>query len=91
MDLWKYINELYEEKRRLDKLIDSLEVLQTHQRSQPGGRSRRGRKPGMPDEERQLVSERMKRYWAERRAAGATAGTEGDSKTQAAGAGGTTP
>jgi hypothetical protein len=67
MDLWKYINELHEEKQRLDRLIESLESLQSHQRTPSTARARRGRKPGMPDEERKLVSERMKRYWAERR------------------------
>lgn len=86
MDYWKYIQELYEEKRRLDKLIESLEVLQSHQLGQPPARSRRGRKPGMPEDERRRVSERMKQYWAQRRAAG-VASEASEPLTQAAAAG----
>ncbi len=77
MDLYKAIRSLYEEKKRLDRLIQSLEKIQaravTTQLEKP--RSRRGRR-GMSSDERQQVSERMKRYWAGRReqAAGAGAG-----------------
>ena len=67
MDLWKYIRELHEEKRRLDKLIDSLEEIEAQRTKATPEPRRRGRKPGMNPEERQRVSDRMKRYWAERR------------------------
>ncbi|HOK44696.1 MAG TPA: hypothetical protein PLK67_02120 [Bryobacteraceae bacterium] len=69
MDLYKAIRALYDEKKRLDKLIESLEEL--HARDSrtegPAVRSRRGRKK-MSEAERLEVSERMKKYWAARRA-----------------------
>ena len=69
MDLYKAIQELYAEKEKLERVIASLEELQKAAGSMPvsprGGR-RRGRK-SMGAKERQEVSERMKRYWANRR------------------------
>jgi hypothetical protein len=70
VDLYKTIRTLSEERQRLDRLIESLESLQaaggaTSKRKLPG---RRGRK-SMTAEERREVSERMKKYWAARRAA----------------------
>lgn len=69
MDLYKAIRSLYEEKKRLDRLIQSLEKIQARaaaaELEKP--RSRRGRR-GMSADERKQVSERMKRYWAGRRA-----------------------
>ena len=70
MDLYKAIQELYAEKEKLERVIASLEELQKAAGSVPaptrsGGR-RRGRK-SMGAKERQEVSERMKRYWANRR------------------------
>jgi hypothetical protein len=69
MDLYKAIQELYAEKEKLERVIASLEELQRAAGSIPatprGGR-RRGRK-SMGAKERQEVSERMKRYWANRR------------------------
>jgi hypothetical protein len=68
VDLYKAIRALYDEKKRLDKLIESLEEL--HARGsrveRPVVRSRRGRKK-MSAAERLEVSERMKKYWAARR------------------------
>jgi hypothetical protein len=67
MDLQKTIEELYAEKEKLERVIESLELLQGT--SVPLGTvSRRGRK-SMDLKERQQVSERMKRYWASQRAA----------------------
>jgi len=67
MDLQKTIEELYAEKEKLERVIESLELLQGT--SVPLGTvSRRGRK-SMDLKERQQVSERMKRYWALQRAA----------------------
>jgi hypothetical protein len=70
MDLYKAIQELYAEKEKLERVIASLEELQRAAGSLPvpprGGGRRRGRK-SMGAKERQEVSERMKRYWANRR------------------------
>ncbi len=70
MDLYKAIQDLYAEKEKLERVIAPLEELQ---RAAGGGLpaapksgKRRGRK-SMSPEERQEVSERMKRYWASRR------------------------
>lgn len=64
MDLYQAIQELYEEKRRLDQAIAVLEGQGgIHAVSEP---TRRGRK-SMNDEERREVSARMKRYWDGRR------------------------
>ncbi len=70
MDLYKAIRELYEEKKRLDEVIASLEAFLA---SKAGlgpeleqFQKRRGRK-SMSPEERKQVSERMKEYWASRR------------------------
>ena len=68
MDLYKAIRTLYEEKDRLDRLIQSLEQLQARGETNPHPpmRARRGRKK-MTAAERQEVSARMKKYWASRR------------------------
>jgi hypothetical protein len=64
MDLNKAIRELREELEKLNEVIASLEQFQsTGTLPTP---PRRGRK-SMPDQERKMVSERMKRYWASRR------------------------
>lgn len=68
MDLYKAIRDLYAEKDRLERVIASLEEMQRKmletQKAADG--KRRGRK-SMGQNERQEVSERMKRYWAKRR------------------------
>ena len=73
MDLSNTIRELKDEKRRLDRVIHTLEQMiakgETAGRASTESRaSRRGRK-SMGDAERREVSERMARYWAARRAA----------------------
>lgn len=68
MDLSKTIAELYQEKSRLDRVIASLEQLGVEPFPVAVATSRRGRK-FMNPEERREVSERMRRYWAERKAA----------------------
>jgi hypothetical protein len=69
MDLYKTIQELYAEKEKLERVITSLEELQRAAKgtsiSSYAGK-RRGRK-SMNAKERQQVSERMKKYWANRR------------------------
>ena len=64
MDYGAAIRELYLEKQRLDKAVETLETLFKSEEVAPV--SRRGRK-NMPKEEREKVSERMKRFWAARR------------------------
>ena len=73
MDLYKAIQDLYAEKEKLERVIASLEDLQRAAGGgippAPSSGKRRGRK-SMGSEERQEVSERMKKYWAGRRQAG---------------------
>jgi hypothetical protein len=68
MDLSKTIAELYQEKTRLDRVIASLEQLGVESFPVSIAVPRRGRK-FMSPEERREVSERMRRYWADRKAA----------------------
>ncbi len=70
MDLLKAIRQLYDERDRLDRVIQALEELQkkagTARAEAEALAGRRGRK-GMGEEERQAVSERMKKYWSGRK------------------------
>jgi hypothetical protein len=69
MDLVKAIRELYREKERLERVIASLEKLQRSAGATPAlteRAQRRGRK-FMDPQERQEVSQRMRKYWAARR------------------------
>lgn len=63
MDLYRAIEELYEEKRRIEQAIAALERQEPAPAKAAG---RRGRK-SMAAEERKQVSERMRRYWESRR------------------------
>ena len=64
MDLNRAIRELYAELEKLNQVITALEEYErTGVLPAP---ARRGRK-FMGSEERQQVSERMKKYWATRR------------------------
>jgi hypothetical protein len=65
MDYWAAIRDLYLNKQRLEKAIATLEALSKGEDVEEPV-SQRGRK-SMPKEEREKVSERMKRYWAARR------------------------
>ena len=65
MDWFKILKELRAEKDRLDMAIAALESTLVDGAGERLPR-RRGRK-SMPPEERQVVSERMTRYWAQRR------------------------
>ena len=72
MDLYKAIQDLYAEKEKLERVIASLEELQRSAGTVPSAPTpirRRGRK-SMSPEERQEVSERMKKYWEGRRQVG---------------------
>jgi len=66
MDLYRIIFELVQERNRIQKIIESLESV-SHSERPPVPRKRRGRK-AMDHAAREEVSERMKRYWAKRRA-----------------------
>lgn len=69
MDVRETLQHLYAEKRRIESVIASLEALVRNSDevgANPSPRSRRGRK-SMSPEEREQVSERMKKYWARRR------------------------
>jgi hypothetical protein len=71
MDLYKAIQDLYAEKEKLERVIASLEELQRTAGDLPAlpkPARRRGRK-SMDSAERQEVSERMRKYWANRRQA----------------------
>lgn len=64
MDLNKAIRELHDELAKLNQVIASLEQFEsTGTLPSP---PRRGRK-SMDEQERKVVSERMKQYWAGRR------------------------
>jgi hypothetical protein len=65
MDLYGFINDLYRERRRIDRLIQRLERQQ--RALPPHNPHNRGRKKGMSDQERQQISVRMKAYWTQRR------------------------
>jgi hypothetical protein len=67
MDFWKALRELHQERQRLNTLIANLDALKRG--TKPGRASRRGRK-SMPPEERKVVSERMRAYWARRKQSG---------------------
>ncbi|MDP9053130.1 MAG: hypothetical protein M3N93_02325 [Acidobacteriota bacterium] len=68
MDLYRIIRELVHERDRLQRIIDSLEEMTSLGKVavRPPGK-RRGRK-SMDSKARAEVSERMKRYWKQRRA-----------------------
>lgn len=70
MDLHKTIQDLYAEKEKLERVIASLEELQraAAANSHVLGRSKRRGRKSMGSDERKEVSERMKNYWANRRA-----------------------
>lgn len=75
MDIHQIIRELNDERRHLERIIESLEMVVRTGGGSTKPPSRRGRK-SMDAVGRQEVSARMKRYWARRReerAAGAMA------------------
>jgi hypothetical protein len=78
VDLYRTIRTLHEERKRLEKLIESLESLQESENGLGGPKpaGRRGRK-GMNADERRKVSERMKKYWENRRAVQKSNGSVG--------------
>jgi hypothetical protein len=76
MDLDQAVQELYAERRKIERVIALLEEMQRGAGAIPAltqSVKRRGRK-FMNPRERQEVSERMKKYWAARRKGKRTAG-----------------
>ena len=72
MDLNKIIGELLEERKRIDKIVTSLEQIKTGNIAEvPRVAGRRGRK-SMDEKAREEVSKRMKTYWADRRKSSTT-------------------
>jgi hypothetical protein len=68
MDLYRIINELLEERNRVNRIIESLESMEEDGTGlEPVKKRRRGRKR-MDASARKNVSIRMKQYWAKRRA-----------------------
>jgi len=65
MDVLKALRDLYLEKSRIDRLIAICES-KIKEQDRRLSRSKRGRKSMSPDE-RKVVSERMRSYWAKRR------------------------
>jgi hypothetical protein len=66
MDLDGIIQQLLDERKRLDRIIQALEEPGSGGTVEKPVKSRRGRK-SMDGPARQEVSERMKQYWAKKR------------------------
>ena len=66
MDLRVIISALNEEKARLDEVIHNLEALGKSKGGSSVVAKGRGRKT-MPESERKVVSERMRKYWESKR------------------------
>ena len=67
MDLEKAISSLLAERKRISAIIKQLELLQQHPGAPPVRQKQpRGRK-SMSEEERAIVSARMREYWGSRR------------------------
>jgi len=66
MEIDPIVRELIEERRRVDKMIALFETMAEDSRGPRLPPRRRGRK-SMDERAREEVSERMKRYWANRR------------------------
>jgi hypothetical protein len=86
MDLAKIIEDLLEDKARIERVIAALEDLQRNAVEIPElpNSRKKGRKP-MPPEERREVSARMKRYWVRfrsERTMGGSAGSDGGSQSR---------
>lgn len=68
MDVEKILNEMYEDRDKLQRIIDSLEELaSTHRQVQQQRVEKRPGRKSMNAAERQEVSARMKRYWQGRK------------------------
>jgi hypothetical protein len=68
MDLYRIIFELVQERNRLQRIIESLESMDSGAEAPARTRGKRRGRKSMDEKAREQVSERMKRYWASRRA-----------------------
>jgi hypothetical protein len=68
MELRIIIQKLYKEREKLDTVIASLEQVQTAAAARVERVKKRRGRTFMDPAERQQVSQRMKDYWAKRRA-----------------------
>jgi hypothetical protein len=66
MDLEDLIKKLQKERSALDEVLVSLAAMRSSLMEARAAKKRRGRK-SMGMEERRVVAERMKKYWAMRR------------------------
>ena len=67
MNLDSVISRLHKERTRLDEIIASLLELQNAVAAQPARVKKRRGRTSMGAEEREIVAQRMKKYWAMRR------------------------
>ena len=67
MDLYRIINELAQERDRLERIIQSLEGMTPSGKAAPHPTGKRRGRKSMDGTARKEVSERMKLYWATRR------------------------
>jgi hypothetical protein len=68
MELYRIIRELMQERDRLQRIIESLEQVEPSGKAQVRRAGKRRGRKSMDRAARDEVSERMKRYWAQRRA-----------------------
>ena len=68
MELRIIIQKLYKEREKLDSVIASLEQVQSTAAARVERVKKRRGRTYMGPEEREIVSQRMKDYWARRRA-----------------------
>jgi hypothetical protein len=68
MDVYRIIRELVQERDRLQRIIESLEEMRPNGRAQVRSEGKRRGRKSMDHAAREEVSERMKRYWAQRKA-----------------------
>jgi hypothetical protein len=80
MDLYRIIRELVQERDRLQTIIDSLEEMKFGKIPAKPEPKRRGRK-SMDSAARVEVSQRMTRYWAQRKAQQESAQRDGRETT----------
>jgi arylsulfatase A-like enzyme len=66
MDLTRIIQQLHAERDKLSQAIATLEQFQQERNTTVSAHRTRGRK-SMDAEERKVVAERMKTYWAKKR------------------------
>jgi hypothetical protein len=68
MDLYRIIRELVQERNRLQAIIESLEEMKSPGKAPPRQAGKRRGRKSMDRAAREEVSQRMKRYWAQRKA-----------------------